>query len=109
MTYQEKLDFITKLGWVKVDEWNERSYYGLIYSKGNLGTLIEHNGSWFIAKGHNKYFIENPSNECIVEYTNILKKIAEVIEDVHTSNNKVLLATALYESANDVLFASSIN
>ena len=104
MTHEEKFNYITSLGWTKLDDWNDREIYSLVYDGESLGQLIVHNGNWSIPRGNDLYYIENPSIEVIKEYTNILKALITAIKENITPRNKHLMSIALSEASRSVKY-----
>lgn len=102
MTYEEKLEYIINLGWVNTGDWNERSFYSLMYDGELMGQLVEHNGTWYISKGNDMYYMGDLSVEVIKEYTNILKALIKTIKENITPRNKYLISIALVEASRSV-------
>ena len=69
-------NFIENLGWKYAGDWANRN----IYKIGSF-QMVEHNGSWFISKSDDAYFIEDPDEDTVKEYTYLVKCIVGCMED----------------------------
>lgn len=95
MNYEETLNLLNSLGWIKVDNCNNRSYYSLA---NNIGQIIEHNGNWYISSKQDPYYIENPDKDIITEYSILLSLISERLDKICPSHNWKLALLALDEA-----------
>jgi hypothetical protein len=91
MGWKEKLDFIKNLGWVETGEWANRTFYGFPCGKKTFGQLVENNNDWSISKGDDSYYIENPTDEEIEKYTELVKNYIGVVTGAETHTVKELM------------------
>ncbi len=93
MDWKEKLDFIKNLGWVETGEWANRTFYGYQYGSAGktFGQLVEHNNDWSISKGDDLYYIEDPTDEEIAKYTELVKNYIGVVTEPETHTVKELM------------------
>jgi hypothetical protein len=91
MDWKEKLDFIKNLGWVEAGEWANRTFYVFPCGKKTFGQLVEHNGDWSISKGNDLYYVEDPTDDEIVEYTELVKNYVDVVTGPETHTVKELM------------------
>ena len=85
MDYKERKEFVENLGWIAdgfVDTWCNRTSYTIVVPKCTTiwFHLVEHNGSFSIANPYqdDDYFCEDPTDDEIVEFTNLVKRYYEI-------------------------------
>ena len=91
MGYKERKEFIENLGWETCGLMCNREYYYIPSGFSDTMTsfmMVEHNGSFSIANPYegDDYFCEDPTDDEIVEYTNLVKKFTDIMcnPDKHT-------------------------